>query len=226
MTDDLARRLLRYVGHDRRASSLRDLVRYGHEMDDRERALAERALCATPTPAGRRHPTDTEETTVSKIAQAESVEVWEAGMYPAEVLSCEETKSTWPGKEGTPRFKWVLRIKSAGGEYTDVWHWTGATFSKHPNATLRPFVKAVLPDADLDGDDVDLDTDDLVGKVCRVILGINEEKGRNVIDKVLPAEGQQGKVAPVAARATNPVPTVAQRRAAQAAPPSEDDIPF
>jgi hypothetical protein len=126
-----------------------------------------------------------------KIAQSESVEVWDAGLYKAKVISCEQTESTWPGKEGTPRFKWVIRVTNDEGEHTDIWHWTGATLSKHPNATLRPFVQAVLPGAELDAPDAELDTDDLVGKRCQVILGVNAEKGRNTIEKVLPAEGRK-----------------------------------
>ncbi len=121
-----------------------------------------------------------------KIGQAESIEIWNEGTYDAKVAAVEETDSTWPGKEGTPRLKFVFRVRSDDGEsYTDVWKFTNATLSKHKNATLRPLVKALLPTADLDAADFVLDTDELVAVRCRVILGIDEEKGRNTIDKVL-----------------------------------------
>lgn len=126
-----------------------------------------------------------------KIAQP-SIEVWEAGTYPARVKAVEETVSTYPGSEGKPRLKFVLEVKDAGREngdqITEIWHFTNATLSKHQNATFRPFVRALCPELDLDAADLEIDTEDLVGKKCRVILGINEEKGRNSVDKVLPAE--------------------------------------
>lgn len=123
-----------------------------------------------------------------KIEQ-ETVIVWEPGMYEAKVTAVEQTESTWPGKEGTPRFKFVLRVKSTDGEeYNDLWYFTGTRLSKQPRALLPPFVKALRPDINLDDPNVDLDTDDLIGRRCRVVLGINEEKGRNTIDKVLPVQ--------------------------------------
>lgn len=122
-----------------------------------------------------------------KIGQGESIEIWDAGMYEAKVVGVEETESTYPGKEGTPRLKFVLRVKdNEEDRYTDLWYFTGTTLSKHPAATLRPFVRALMPDADLDDPAIELDSDDLKGKRCRVVLGVNQEKGRNTIDKVLP----------------------------------------
>lgn len=147
-----------------------------------------------------------------RVAQSESVEVWEAGVYPAVVRDVVETVSTYPGSEGKPRLRFVFRVSSEGGEFTDVWYFTGATLSKHPAATLRPAVSVLRPDLDLDDPDLELETghpegqaaaedDALIGCRCRVILGINEERGRNVIEKVMPAESARRSVPrqPVAA---------------------------
>jgi hypothetical protein len=158
-----------------------------------------------------------------KIGQGESIEIWDPGMYDAKVIDVEETESTWPGKEGTPRLKFVLRVKDAEEDrYTDIWYFTGTTLSKHPNATLRPFVKALMPDADLDDPAIELDSDEFKGKRCRVVLGINQEKGRNTIDKVLPpATRKVTKPAPTEERA--PVGVTAGKGKATV---DEADIPF
>jgi len=137
-----------------------------------------------------------------RVAQSESIEVWEAGLYRAIVHDVVETVSTYPGSEGKPRLRFVFRVAAESGDYTDVWYFTGATLSRHPAATLRPTVAALRPDLDLDDPELALDTghpegqqpdrdDALIGARCRVILGVNEEKGRNVVEKVLPAESEQ-----------------------------------
>lgn len=131
------------------------------------------------------------------IVKAQSMTVWEAGTYPAKILSCEQTKSTYPGKEETDRFKWVIRVSNEDGEYTDVWHFTNATLSTHVRATFRPMARTLLPELDWSDKDVEVDTDDMVGKRCRVILGINEEKGRNVVEKILAPEAKKARPAPV-----------------------------
>jgi hypothetical protein len=127
-----------------------------------------------------------------KIDPGGSIEVWPAGLYEAKVVVCEAAESVFPGREGQPRFKWIVRVRSNDDpdEFNDVHHYTNTTLSTHPNAKLRPFLKALQPTVDLDDLDVaeNLDTDDYVGKRCRVVLGVNEEKGRNTIDKVLPPE--------------------------------------
>lgn len=142
-----------------------------------------------------------------RIGQQEDIEIWDAGVYPATVVDVVETVSTYPGSEGKPRLRIVFRVESDGA-YTDVWYFTGATLSKHPNATLRPAVVVLRPDLDLDDPDLDLEighadgqpkssNDALIGARCRVILGVNEEKGRNVVEKVLPLEAPARRQGPV-----------------------------
>jgi hypothetical protein len=151
-----------------------------------------------------------------KIGQpASSIEVWDEGTYPAKILSHEETESTFPGSEGKPRIKWVLQLVNADGDTSEVWYYTNATLSAHKLATLRPLVRAVLPDLDLDDPQLEVDTNNLNGKRCRVLLGINHEKGRNVIEKVLPAEPR--KVTKPAER---------QPVAAGAAAAEDESVPF
>src|SRR5262245_37270898 len=111
-----------------------------------------------------------------KVGQPQqTIEVWDAGTYPAEVVDQEDTESTYPGSEGKPRLKWVFRVQG-DGEYADIWYWTNATLSKHQAATFRPLVRALRPDLDLDDPDLEIDTRELIGSKCRVILGIDEER--------------------------------------------------
>src|SRR5262245_56943578 len=132
-----------------------------------------------------------QETASVKIGQpASSIECWDAGTYPDKVVEVVEEPAE-QSKFGKPRLKWVIRATDPDGETQDLWYWTNCTLSRHQNATFRPFVKAVAPDLDLDDPDLEIDTDDLVGKRCRVIVGINEEKGRNTAEKVLPAEARK-----------------------------------
>jgi hypothetical protein len=226
--DELARRLLRYLGHDVAVAGLRDRCRYGHVLSDRERSLVERALAGTDV--GQMSTFAADEAGVEmgsemRIGQAESVEIWEEGTYDAKVAAVEETESTWPGKEGTPRLKFVFRVRSEdGSEYTDVWKYTNASLSKHKNATLRPLVAVLMPEADLDDPAFVLETDELVNERCRVILGVDQEKGRNTIDKVMRPAARSAR--PAAERA-EPVAATAPRRAAAAVAVEEAaEIPF
>lgn len=157
-----------------------------------------------------------------RIGQQEDIVVWEAGLYPASVVDVVETVSSWPGKEGTPRLRIVFRVESED-QYTDVWHFTNATLSKHPNATFRPVVAALRPDLDLDDPDLELDTghpegqkaspdDSLIGARCRVILGVDAEKGRNKVEKVMAAETTK-RSGP-----QRPTPPAVPRQAAAPAP--------
>ena len=148
-----------------------------------------------------------------KIGQpASSIEVWDAGTYPAKIVGVEETESTFPGSEGKPRLKWRVMVRNDDGETSEVWYWTNATLSTHKMATLRPLVRALFPDADLDSPDYVFDTDEAVERRCRVILGVDEERGRNRIEKVLPAEAR--KVAR------------SERPPAEAAAPAAEAVPF
>jgi len=163
-----------------------------------------------------------------RIGQAESVEVWDEGTYDAKVAAVEETESTWPGKEGTPRLKFVFRVRSDDGtEYTDVWKYTNASLSKHKNATLRPLIAVLMPEADLDDPAFVLETDELVNERCRVILGIDAEKGRNTIDKVMRPAPRAARPAAERAAAGAPVAVAPRRAAVAVADPQldEDDAP-
>lgn len=168
-----------------------------------------------------------------KIGQPnESLEVWDAGTYPAQVVKVEDDESKYPGNEGKPRLKWTFRVSHPEtGETSDIWHWTNATLSTHKMATFRPIVRVLLPDLDLDDKQLQITTErDFLGKRCRVILGIDEERGRNRIEKVLPVEARSRQPQPdrepvAAGRRDEPVPTVAQRRAAAATEPTLDEAP-
>lgn len=123
-----------------------------------------------------------------KIGQPESsIEQWDPGTYPGKVVEMVE-ESAEESKYGKGRLKWVIRVTDPDGETQDLWYWTNKTLSRHAAATFRPFVKVLAPELDLDDPALEVDTDDLIGKRCRVIVGINEEKGRNVAEKVLAAE--------------------------------------
>lgn len=211
------RALLRWSGRDAELVRLRGLVRYGHVLSARERWSVEMALAgrhpeAAPTPGGSRSvsvrgsaPHDAQQTNgrtaAVKIGQpASSTDVWDAGTYPGKVVEVVEEPAE-QSKFGKPRLKWVIRATDQAGETQDLWYWTNCSLSRHQNATFRPFVHALAPELDLDDPDLEVDTEELVGKRCRVIVGVNEEKARNVVDKVLPAEARR-----VGKQATEPEP--------------------
>jgi hypothetical protein len=137
-----------------------------------------------------------------KVGQpASSMEVWDPATYPGKIVEIIEEPAE-SSKYGKARLKFVIRANNEDGETSDLWYWTNMTLSNHKLATFRPLVRAVMPDLNLDDPALVVDTDDLVGKRCRVILGIDEERGRNVVEKVLPAEGRRvGKPAPEPAEA-------------------------
>jgi len=142
-----------------------------------------------------------------KISQpASSVDVWDAGTYPGKVVEVVEEPAE-QSKFGKPRLKWVIRATDPEGATQDLWYWTNCTLSRHQHATFRPFVRALVPEMDLDDPELEVDTDDLVGKRCRVLVGINDEKQRNTVEKVLPAEARR-VAKPVATEETVPKPVI------------------
>ena len=154
-----------------------------------------------------------------RIGPTEDIVIWDEGTYPATVVDVVEDVSTWPGKEGTPRLRIVFRLDGGEGSYTDVWHYTNATLSKHRNAKLRPVLDTLRPDLNLDDPELELDLghpdgqraspdDSVFGSRCRVILGINREKGRNEIEKVLAAEAPTRRPGPQRQPATAGTKTV------------------
>lgn len=168
-----------------------------------------------------------------RVTQGESVVVFDAGLYEATVVDVVETVSTYPGSEGKPRLRLVFRVETEEG-YSDIWGFSGATMSRHPAATLRPIVAAIRPDLDLDDPELDLEIghpedqpasrdDVLIGRACRVLLGVDQERGRNKVEKVLPAEVKR----PARPAARPAVAAAVPRRPLAAVGVAEDgEVPF
>lgn len=241
--DDLARRLLRYVGHDRAMQRLRDLVRYGHAMTPAERARAERALCSTPTRPGWPLCADArgEQKTAMKIG---SDTLLEADNYDAELIDYTDTK-----QDGTPlmsnpyqgvgepkpqwRFAFELLDPEFAGKQLSAWVTKPADEDNiHPKAKLVEVVGALLPGLK-PGQDWKMA--DLLHQRCRLQVEVYQKTDGtrgNKIGGFLAPKGATGEAAPqarqaVAAGAREAVPTVAQRKAAAAqATLDAEEIPF
>lgn len=110
------------------------------------------------------------------------------GSYPATLLNIEE-KETIHGE----RLLWTFEVQHKGSRFEKD-GWTSQSNSERGN--LVKWAGAILGDI---GES--LDTDDLIGKPCTVVIQTFEDKEGNERDKVknvkAPKKGQKGKsVAP------------------------------
>jgi len=230
--DDLHRRLLRWAGRDRAMCALRDLVRYGHALSERERGLVERALTDTGRPPGfaAEEARDGDEDVVK--LQPSEFEVIEAGVYLAVVDSVTAEDPNPRFEDSRPQLKFIFEITEGDYQASKVFAWTGQTFGS--KSKLRPWLSVLLPGFNPDRDE--LDTDDLVEKPCRIVVSIKageDGKQRNRVTEVLPLETRRrGQAVGVPAVVVEParqpvgagaVPTVAQRRSTTE--PTLDETP-
>jgi hypothetical protein len=103
----------------------------------------------------------------------------------AEVVSIksEEKKSQRTGKPYT-RFNWVFAIQAPDEEYDGqyVYGDTFATFSTRDDCDLRNWSQAIMNVEMPAG--FELETDDLIGMQCRLLLGAREYKDAKDRDKI------------------------------------------
>ena len=123
-----------------------------------------------------------------KIEKREYV-VLDTGTYTATIKAIELGESTYEGKT-SPRLTWKFVLDDG----TELWGWTG-TYLGGPKATLTKWATNLygkVPDT--------LDTDELIGKPCRLSVVIRTKADgteTNKIDNVLaPRAGQKARPMP------------------------------
>ena len=100
----------------------------------------------------------------------------------------EARQFTWDGEEVT-KLKWVFTVMEEGAwKGKDIFGDTPTTFTAHPNCIAYNWVAAIT--GKKYAPDEQLDTDDLIGMPCRIMIGHREDKqGRTWMraKEVLPA---------------------------------------
>ena len=116
-----------------------------------------------------------------------SYEVIEPGVYGAVIDSVTPEDPNPRFEDSRPQLKFIFLVTDEGVEDAKVFAWTGQTYG--PKSKLRPWLKSLLPEFDPDRDE--LDTDDLVGKQCRIVVTLKKGEDnveRNRVGEVLPLE--------------------------------------
>lgn len=123
---------------------------------------------------------------MAKVA-ATTYDVLKKGVYPARVKSIDEDD----GQFGA-QFKWIFAITGGKAKGTQMFGWSSQVLS--PKSKLRAWAEAILPEQDYDAKGFVLDTDDLVGQDCRLVLSVtqgNDGVERNKIESILPVEDEE-----------------------------------
>lgn len=109
----------------------------------------------------------------------------------ARLSNVEEHEFTWDN-ETVEKFKWTFIItdpEAGDWDGKDVYGDTSRTFTAHPNCKAYAWVKAITGRAYEQGEE--LDTDDLIGMPCRImIMHKGDKQGRTWmrVKEVLPAK--------------------------------------
>lgn len=141
-----------------------------------------------------------------KLQPSADFEVIEAGIYAAEVDSVTPEDPNPRFEDSRPQLKFIFNVTEPDLADAKVFAWTGQTYG--PKSKLRPWLAALVPDFDPDRDE--LETDDLVGKRCRIVVTVKkgeDGKERNRVAEVLPSESRRrGQAAPAKETVKEPVP--------------------
>jgi len=134
-----------------------------------------------------------------KLKPTTQYDVIEPGVYAAVVDSVTPEDPNPRFEDSRPQLKFVFLIPGGSEDEGDakVFAWTGQTYG--PKSKLRPWLAALLPDFDPDRDE--LETDELVGKKCRIVVTVKKGEDnveRNRVSEVMPAE-QRARRAPAQA---------------------------
>jgi hypothetical protein len=114
-------------------------------------------------------------------------DVIEAGVYAAVIDSVTPEDPNPRFEDARPQLKFIFQVTDPDAADAKVFAWTGQTFG--PKSKLRPWLASLIPDFDPDHDE--LDTDELVGKRCRIVVTLKKGEDnieRNRVGEVLPAE--------------------------------------
>lgn len=121
---------------------------------------------------------------------ATQYDVIEPGMYSAAIDSVTPEDPNPRFEDSRPQLKFIFAVTDADAADAKVFAWTGQTFG--PKSKLRPWLAALMPDFNPDTDE--LDTEDLVGKRCRIVVTLKKGEDnveRNRVAEVLPAEARR-----------------------------------
>lgn len=122
---------------------------------------------------------------------ASTYDVIEPGVYPAEIDSVTPEDPNPRFEDSRPQLKFIFNVTDPEIDDAKVFAWTGQTYG--PKSKLRPWLAALMPDFDPDKDE--LDTEDLVGLKCRIVVTLKKGEDnveRNRVGEVLPLE-QRGR---------------------------------
>lgn len=117
----------------------------------------------------------------------------EANVYAAVVDSVTPEDANPRFEDARPQLKFIFKVSDpvwlgdSDEDEAKVFAWTGQTFGS--KSKLRPWLAVLLPDFNPDKDE--LDTDDLVGKRCKIVVTVkkgDDGKERNRVTELLPLE--------------------------------------
>jgi hypothetical protein len=105
--------------------------------------------------------------------------VIDAGTYAAHIDSIELGESTYQGKT-SPRLTWSFELdEPIEEEVITLKGWTGI-HPGHPKATLTKYLRGLLGEVPQE-----VDTDDLIGMPCRVVVTIEIREDKTEKNKIL-----------------------------------------
>lgn len=116
----------------------------------------------------------------------------EGEVVAASVADFQEVPSKYTDDDGNPKnqFQWDFIVTEDGPFMgTKIRSWTTTNFVAHPNCKAYVWSKAVLR-RDFSAGQV-FDTDDLIGKPCKLVIGHSDDGKWHRIQNVLPARNAQ-----------------------------------
>lgn len=112
----------------------------------------------------------------------------EGEVATASVLDVKEVPSNFKDEdtgEIKNQFQWDFVITEEGPfKGRRIRSWSSTNFTAHPNCKAYVWSKAVMKREFQEGES--FDTDDLIGRPCRLIIGVTSDGKWNRVDSVLP----------------------------------------
>ena len=118
-------------------------------------------------------------------------DAYEAVITGCEVVANDFYKPAEQDERYATRLKWTFKIREDGAEGITVSKYTPSHLSRHPKASLAPMLAKLDKEFNIDEG---FDTDDFVGKTCRVLIDnkVVEKDGEtrtyNLVSDVLPSK--------------------------------------
>lgn len=122
-------------------------------------------------------------------------------VFEAEVVEVKEEESRFKNDDGSTKMELTFKFRVLDdGEFNDRWFWgrTNTWLSNDPRNKLRQYVQSIL-DEDVLPSGFVLDTDDLVGQPCRIVVHAKEKadgSGRivNWVQEVRPSRNRHAAI--------------------------------